>query len=218
MLFFHLKSFVFTLFYLFLSFLFIFFINFSYLDIFIHFAFEKCFSLSPLYAIHFYEILFSKFSLTFFLSLLIFLPIFPLFLVNFFISGLFIYELMEFGSIWGRLSMLYVLDIIILWKIILPILFLNIIPSSSILQIYSFGNITSLFIKIIVIWLIGSNTVAKLTERSYIPIIIILMSIFIIPPDVKIQILMIGAATVYMEIKIFGAILARNHRGGSTPH
>jgi hypothetical protein len=124
---------------------------------------------------------------------------------------------MEFGWIWGRLSMMYALDLIILWKIILPILFLNIITSSSILQIYSFGNITSLFIKIIVIWLIGSNIIMKEIKRSYIPIIIILMSIFIIPPDVKIQILIIGAATVYMEIKIFGAILARNYARVTRP-
>lgn len=203
MFYFHFKSFFFTFFYLFLSFSFFFFLHFFYLDIFIYFFFFKYLHLSPLFAIHFYEILFANLSLSLILSLLVFLPILPLFSFIFIISGLFVYEFIYLFVLWRNLVLFYLFDLFLFLNIILPILFLYFLPHPNIIQIYSYNNITHLFIQLFFIWIIWSNIIRKEIKRAYIPLLILLMSIFIIPPDIKTQITFIVILIFYVEILLF---------------
>lgn len=203
MFYFQLKAWIYTLMYMLFSFVFIFIINLYYIETYVYYIYLNLLNITEIFAINYYEILFANLFLTFFLSLLYFLPISPIFIIIYFVTGLFKNELKKIKKIWRNQMIIYIIDTTLLIKVVLPIMFY--IEKTNIIQIYTYGNITKLIIKIIIIWLIWSNIYLKIkNKRKEIPIIIIILNILIIPPIIEIQIKIIMIIIIYTEIRRYG--------------
>ena len=152
----HLKVLVNLILYCYCHLLLIFTINLYYCDILTYFYFHKLLAFNNLVAISFYEILFTKFYLTIISTVCLSMPILFLYLFLYISSGLYLYEFQLYFNYYLRVLQIYFFELILCLYFVIP----YILKSSSkplendIVQIYSYGNITSLILKFLILWLI----------------------------------------------------------------
>jgi len=152
----HLKVLVHIIIYCCCHLLLIFTINLYYCDILTYYFFNKLLAFNNLVAISFYEIILTKLYLTIIFTVIICIPILIIYLFLYLITGFYFYEFELYLNYYLRGLKIYFFELILCLYIVIPF----ILKSSSkhletyIIQIYSYGNITSLIIKILLLWFI----------------------------------------------------------------
>ena len=220
MFFYHLLSFKNLFIYLIINIIMIFIIHYLYADIFIYFILKKLLNFTNIYAISFYEIIITKIYSSLTLTIINFILNIYIYFLLYLISGLYKYELFYIINLIKNLFYLYFIIIIIGLCIITPII-LNpnvYYESNLIYQIYSYNNVISLIIKIIILWsilvilpkiynnLIKNN--AKIRHLSIIVSIIGILSPLTI--DIVLQLKLIIAICLYLEIYIIKTLFKKN--------
>ena len=171
-------------------------INYKYIEIII----EKIIEKKNIFAINMYEILITNIKLSLFITGLYMIPILYIFIIIYIISGLYKYEVKKNVKEMKKWIIKMVIDYIIIIQIIIKNIIIMESNTNKMIQIYTYENITNILIKIIIIWIIWSNLNIK--KRITLGVIIIILSIFVIPPDVIKQIEMILIILIYNEIKV----------------
>jgi hypothetical protein len=171
----HLKVLMVTTIYIGCHILIIFTINFHYSEILTYYFFNKLLAFNNLFAITFYEILLTKLYLTIIFTLLMCIPVIIIYIFLYIMAGLYMYEFKKFiAKFWNGLK-IYLFELTLCLYFFLPFIikYSNSSPENiksknapidatieitefKIIQIYSYANITSLVIKIILLWLIAA--------------------------------------------------------------
>jgi len=154
MFFYHLLSLKNLLIYLGLNIIILFFIHYIYADVFIYFIFKKLLNFNQIYAISFYEIIITKINSSLTLTIINFLPFIVIYFLLYIISGLYAYELLYYRKLIKNIFYNYLIILIGGVFIIIPILLnygKDYESNKLILQIYSYNNLISLIIKIIIL-------------------------------------------------------------------
>ena len=152
----HLKVLAGTAFYCCCHLLLIFTINLHSCEILTYYFFNKLLAFNNLVAISFYEILLTKLYLSIIFTVLICIPFLIIYIFLYLITGFYFYEFELYFSYYLRGLKIYLFELILCIYIVIPFL----LKSSSkhletfIIQIYSYGNITSLIVKILLLWFI----------------------------------------------------------------
>ena len=171
----HLKVLVGTTIYICCHILIIFTIHFHYSDILTYYFFKKLLAFNNLFAITFYEIILTKLYLTIIFTLLICIPVIIIYIFLYIMAGLYMYEFKKWVIHFLSGLKIYLFELTICLYFFLPFIikYSNSSPENiksknapidatieitefKIIQIYSYANITSLVIKIILLWLIAA--------------------------------------------------------------
>lgn len=194
-------------------------INYYYADVLIYFLYFKLFAFTQIFAISFYEVLITKLLFSFLCTILLIIPLAPIFLFLYFYSGLLPREY-EFYRKYGlRFIWTYILDLFLCFFIFLPFIFQSNSFSylSSLMQIYSLSSLTYLIFYFLFLWLFfsffiffyrftwsPSSIPQPLLPRRYIPIISLIFGM--LGPfgvDIYLQLMFTLALFIYFEIQTF---------------
>jgi Sec-independent protein secretion pathway component TatC len=227
MLFNNIKILIYTIIYICIHISIILIINYNYSDILTYYFFNKLLNFNNLFAITFYEIILTKFYLSFMLTIIICLPIIIIYFYLYIKSGLYYNETKKYKNYYLKGLKIYILELIICMYIFIPLIikynnygtYKNISDNNEfkIIQIYSYGNITSLIIKIIILWVVlalivliyknlnikkkNIKEIKPLIPRRYIPIIALIIGLFgPFGADPKLQIIITLTILIYLEI------------------
>lgn len=226
----HFKDLILTIIYIVFQFIILFFIHYSYSDVFSYYLFFKLFRFKKIYAIQYYEIIFAETATAFFFTILSLLLLIWFHLLIYLITGLYTNEIKTLKKRWilglsilateGLFFFFFFLPLIIGQRE-LPIDATH-VTGTSLIQVYSYGNITSLMIKLMLVWLItaiiikigviieirqksSSMSLKKdllIKQRKSLPFILFIMSIWITPPEIRIQIMGLLILILYLEVHI----------------
>jgi hypothetical protein len=90
------------------------------------------------------------------------------------------YELKNLIKLASRVFLTYLFDLFLFFLIFSPIFALPLCDNPNIIQLYSYGNLTKTFVKLVSIWLIMSNLMRIEIKRSYTPFFLLILHLFII--------------------------------------
>lgn len=225
----HLKEGKWTFIYMILQFIFVLGINYYYSDVLTYYLFNKLLARNALFGIKFYEIILTKLYIATIFSIIFIIPFFGWYLILYFIGGLFLNEYIKIKNFYKELIIWWLTEMIWTMLVIVQCLTnekdeggagvfdparlgfgnhqLNLEGRFEIIQILSFSNAAGLAAQIIIIWL-GIAILLKFSKdiekkRKFIPLIILGMSIWIIPPSLKKQGELTLTLLVYLETKIW---------------
>jgi len=196
------KELIYTIIYSGLKVLAILLINMNYSKVVQYYLFNKLLNVSNLYAIQYFEIFLTNLSLSIYITIIICIPLVIGDIIRYIKKGLYKKEYKEIRKKYKEKLRNGIIENIINVMIVIPII-INSTEVKEIKQLYTYGNITNLIIKINIIWNIMGLIINNLKERKQIYIIIISLIISIIPNKKIIEIIeIIIGLCMYIEIKI----------------
>lgn len=227
----HLKDLILTLIYGLIQILILFCVNLYYIEVATYYLFGKLLDINTLYALTVYEKPLTQLYMGGILTILEGIPIICINIYGFVSMGLYKKEKEKIKKKYKNILAVLV-ESFISTTVMAPLLTKRIEAKKSewdpleikkndgiwIMQLTSYSNITEIMGKIIIIWIIMGiiMKISNSRKRKYIPIIILGLSMWVIPPDIKIQsmltLVILGRLELYIIISYWRKNIGKRKR------